>query len=102
MNCRFAIAALLVCGAAGAQDVPAATVIEAAKVACVAAVRAQMREPGSMQVLRVTRGGPVDGGVAYEVIANAKNGFGGYTGNRSYACVMASADERRVVKVLAL
>lgn len=34
----------------------------------------------------------------YEVVANAKNGFGGYTGNTNYICLLDTA-ERTVLEL---
>jgi hypothetical protein len=75
----------------------------------VAAVKASLRDPGSMQLVRVTRHDPpfkqqVEGRevlvVGYEVVVNARNGFGGYTGNRPWMCTVDAAAERTLVHLL--
>jgi hypothetical protein len=100
----FALAALS--GGALAEQPPAAGIVEAAKAACVGALRSGLRDPDSLRVVRVTRDAAFEAIIAgrstpiraYEVVANAKNGFGGYTGNTSYVCFMDTA-ERSVLEV---
>jgi hypothetical protein len=105
----LAVAAGTALAQASLPDTPASpAVVEGAKTACVAALRSQMRDPASMQVTRIDRASPpfyttvgeqqvpVRG---YEMVANARNGFGGYTGGRIYLCLTDLA-ERQVVKLI--
>lgn len=102
---KFAcVAALIAAGGVSAQQGAAG------EAACIAAVKASLRDPGSMQLVRVTRDAEpfkvaIDGREravrGYEVVVNARNGFGGYTGNQGWACITDAADERRVVRLVA-
>lgn len=78
MRKLIAIALLAVCAAAHAGNLPANY-----KTLALAAVKGQLRDPGSVQALRLTADPPYDdrGMTVVTALVNAKNGFGGYTGN---------------------
>jgi len=79
---------------------PSAQVQDAAKAMCLEQLKASLKDPDSMRVGTVMRFGPKyievwDKGnqafrktpaVLYGVEVNAKNGFGGYTGMKTYRC----------------
>ena len=84
---------------------PADSVIEANKLACVAAVRGAMKDPESARITPAKRSGPsVDyfngervNVVSYWVNANGKNSYGGYTGEKLHICSF-DPDEKRIIR----
>lgn len=84
---------------------PADSVIEANKLACVAAIRSGMKDPESARMGTARRSGAdVDyfNGrsfhvVTYTVNANGKNSYGGYTGEKLHICSF-DPDEKRIIR----
>lgn len=100
MRKMVVLLALLAAGAASAQQ---------GSATCVAAIKGSLRDPGSMQLGRVTREGrpftvTVDGREqsvrGYELVVNARNAFGGYVGAQLWRCVVDDATERSLVRLL--
>lgn len=81
--------------------------VSAAKAACVAALIANLKDPDSLKLGTVERRGPWYAYVgdqrvparAYSVNANAKNTYGGYTGEKAYLCSVDLATERTVLAI---
>lgn len=89
-------------------DVPAGPGVEqAAKAACVDRLRRDVtfRDPDSVKVGLVDRKGVFRHGLlgkpvrVYRLAVNAKNGYGGYTGEQAYMCFTDLANERDVLLV---
>lgn len=89
-------------------DTPASPeTVAAAKAACVAAVRAKLKDPDSLKLGAVERRGTWYAYVgdqrvparAYAVNANARNSYGGYTGERTYLCSMDLATETTILVI---
>lgn len=92
-------------------DLPAAPdVVAAAKAACVAQLRATFtfKDPDSVKVGEIRRAltGMVTLGDqrvavrAYSMSVNAKNSYGGYTGDQDYICYVEPSRERTVLAVV--
>lgn len=70
---------------------------------CTSALRASMRDPDSMRLVRILPPDPRPfefSGVrvrGYEMVINARNGFGGFTGDTLFMCLVDAATERTVV-----
>lgn len=79
---------------------PSAEKIEANKAVCEKKTREAMKDPESTKIKSVSRGGTalqrlagrVFYGISYNMNVNAKNSYGGYTGEKLYNCVF-SLDE---------
>lgn len=94
---------------AAVPDAPVAPDIEqAARDVCLAAIRMRLKDPDSMKADTVRRGALSTRKVGdrnlrargYVAFVNAKNGFGGYTGEKVWTCFMDPADERKLLDVL--
>lgn len=102
--------ALLVGGSAGAQspEPPAdPALVAAARQACTARLTQDVafRDPESVRVGSIERKGTAYiqrlGARArgYVMRVNARNGFGGFTGEREFICFTDAADETRALRV---
>ena len=83
---------------------PSAEQVEANKKLCEAKVRAQMKDPESARITGTYRGGlwlerAIEKSfyiITYYLDVNAKNGYGAYTGDRSWVCAF-SLDEKTYI-----
>lgn len=89
------VAAATCSGQALPEPVPAAALVAKSKQACIAAVRAQLKDPESARIVDIQRLGLINvemagGGhaprVIYALSVNAKNSYGGYTGAAPWKC----------------
>lgn len=89
-----------------APEIPASPEVQAAaKAGCLDRLKkdVQFRDPDSVRVSRVVRMGllPLGNEIqrVYVMRVNAKNAYGGYTGDKDYFCVTDRSDERVIVRV---
>lgn len=77
---------------------------------CESALRAAMRDPDSMRLVHLNADpkpfefAGADGQKyqvrGYELTVNARNGFGGYTGDQTWVCLVDAATQRQVVRLM--
>lgn len=85
---------------------PAAVFAQQGTKTCTEALRASMRDPDSMRLTQILPPDPRPFDysgvkvVGYELVANARNGFGGYTGDKIYLCLVDAATQRTVVRLM--